>query len=212
MPNSTDMDNEKLSPEGQQAAFAEVVRQRYNSFMPKFINYLCRQYSFLSHSEAMDIYNDVFIAIYNNLQKSRIAPDTNWEAYMLKIGKNMVDKIYRAPKDGRIVSLDFDSLFDETPDDTQSRTDRLMDQISSIENTDNPYEDPELIDALNLAISHLPEKCAMIIRFFLLRQYEYGHYSHAAGIQCRCDGSQSQSAMYEAVDNGSQTIRSKAWL
>lgn len=48
------MDNEKLSPEGQQAAFAEVVRQRYNSFMPKFINYLCRQYSFLSHSEAMD--------------------------------------------------------------------------------------------------------------------------------------------------------------
>lgn len=89
------MDNEKLSPEGQQAAFAEVVRQRYNSFMPKFINYLCRQYSFLSHSEAMDIYNDVFIAIYNNLQKSRIAPDTNWEAYMLKIGKNMVDKIYR---------------------------------------------------------------------------------------------------------------------
>lgn len=51
------MDNEKLSPEGQQAAFAEVVRQRYNSFMPKFINYLCRQYSFLSHSEAMDIYN-----------------------------------------------------------------------------------------------------------------------------------------------------------
>ena len=49
------MDNEKLSPEGQQAAFAEVVRQRYNSFMPKFINYLCRQYSFLSHSEAMDI-------------------------------------------------------------------------------------------------------------------------------------------------------------
>lgn len=160
------MDNEKLSPEGQQAAFAEVVRQRYNSFMPKFINYLCRQYSFLSHSEAMDIYNDVFIAIYNNLQKSRIAPDTNWEAYMLKIGKNMVDKIYRAPKDGRIVSLDFDSLFDETPDDTQSRTDRLMDQISSIENTNNPYEDPELIDALNLAISHLPEKCAMIIRFF----------------------------------------------
>ena len=97
-----------------------------------------------SHSEAMDIYNDVFIAIYNNLQKSRIAPDTNWEAYMLKIGKNMVDKIYRAPKDGRIVSLDFDSLFDETPDDTQSRSDRLMDQISSIENTDNPYEDPIL--------------------------------------------------------------------
>ena len=73
---------------------------------------------------------------------------------------------YTAPKDGRIVSLDFDSLFDETPDDTQSRTDRLMDQISTIENTDNPYEDPELIDALNLAISHLPEKCAMIIRFF----------------------------------------------
>ncbi len=160
------MDNQKLSPEGQQAAYAEVVRQRYNSFMPKFINVLCKRYSFLSHSEAMDIYTDVFIAIYDNLQKGRIAPDTNWEAYMLKIGINIVEKIYRAPKEGKIISLDFDSLFDETPDDTESRTDRILGQVSSIEDTDNPYEDPELIEALNLAMSHLPGKCAMIMRYF----------------------------------------------
>lgn len=166
MPNSTDMDNQELSPEGQQAAFAEVVRLRYNSFMPKFINYLCKQYSFLSHSEAMDIYTDVFIAIYNNLQKGRIALDTNWEAYMLKIGKNIVEKVYRAAKEGRVIRLDFDALFDETPDDTQSRTDRTLGQIAEIEDADNPYEDPEMLDALNLAMSHLPEKCAMIMRYF----------------------------------------------
>lgn len=160
------MDNQELSPEGQQAAFAEVVRLRYNSFMPKFINLLCKQYSFLSHSEALDIYNDVFIAIYTNLQKARIAPDTNWEAYMLKIGKNMVEKIYRAPKEGRMISLDFDSLFDETPKDTENRTDRTMGRIANIEDPDNPYEDPDMITALNLAMSHLPEKCAMIIRYF----------------------------------------------
>lgn len=166
MPYNTDMDNQELSPEGQQAAFAEVVRQRYNSFMPKFINYLCKQYSFLCHSDALDIYNDVFIAIYNNLQKGRIAPDTNWEAYMLKIGKNMVEKIYRNAKEGRVIPLDFDALFDETPDDTQSRTDRTMCRITEIEDSDNPYEDPDMIAALNLAMSRLPEKCAMIMRYF----------------------------------------------
>lgn len=160
------MDNQELSPEGQQAAYAEVVRLRYNSFMPKFINVLCKRYSFLSHSEAMDIYTDVFIAIYDNLQRGRIALDTNWEAYILRIGRNMVEKMYRDTKEDKMYSLGFDSLFDEGCEDTERRVDRTMSEIASQDNGDNPYEDPELIDALNLAMSHLPGKCAMIMRYF----------------------------------------------
>ena len=165
------MDNNQLSPTGnpddhtQDTPFAEVVRQRYLAFMPKFVNILCKKYSFLSHAEAMDFYTDVYVAVHENIRKGRVRPDTNWEAYMLKIGENLVQKAYRTAK--TLTTFSIDALFDGDNGAVERRVDKLMAEIQSMaEEESGPYEDPELIDVLNTALAELPEKCAAILRYF----------------------------------------------
>ncbi len=160
------MDNNRLSPEDRtNAPFEEVVRQRYLAFMPKFVNILCKKYSFLSHAEAMDIYTNVYLAVHNNLEKGRVRPDTNWEAYMLTIGERLVQKNYRSGR--KLILISFDELFGEDDRATERRVDKLLAEVQAMaEEEDSPYEDPELIDVLNAALAELPEKCAAILRYF----------------------------------------------
>lgn len=165
------MDNNQLSPTGnpddrtQDTPFAEVVRQRYLAFMPKFVNILCKKYGFLSHAEAMDIYTDVYVAVHENIRKGRVRPDTNWEAYMLKIGEYIVLNGHRSVK--TLTTFSIDDLFGGDDGAAERRVEKLLAEIQSMAEVEaSPYEDPELIDVLNAALAELPEKCAAILRYF----------------------------------------------
>lgn len=163
------MDNKPLSPSTDDnesdARFIDVVKQKYDEFMPKFINYMCKKFTFLTQAEAQDVYQDVFLSIYDNINNGRVRLDTNWEAYMLKIGSNIVCKNHRS---GQLEIRSIDDLFagNDDFDSTDRRLDNLMAQSQEAfqeEDTD-PYSDPELLDILNRRIGEMPEKCMQILR------------------------------------------------
>lgn len=162
------MNNEPLSPSTNDnepdARFIYVVKQEYDEFMPKFINYMCKKFTFLTQAEAQDVYQDVFISIYDNISKGRVRLDTNWEAYMLRIGNNIVCRNHRS---GQLEMRSIDDLFgDSDNDNTDRRLDNLMAQSQEAfqEEDSDPYSDPELLEILNRRIAEIPERCVQIMR------------------------------------------------
>ncbi|MDE5874862.1 MAG: hypothetical protein K2H15_04370 [Muribaculaceae bacterium] len=144
--------------------YEEIVRKWYLKLQGNFTSLMLERYrnSNLQLADVENIYQDVFIAIRENLRNGRVKENTNWESYIIRIGLNMAGKKYRHIKD-------VDSI-DEPSDDSEkisNKAQRISNLISSLSSDDEEADLNSNLEAhllLGDELSHTPEPCASIIR------------------------------------------------
>lgn len=114
-------------------------------------------------ADAENIYQDIFIAIHQNIEEGRIGANWDWSNYIIRIGLKMASKKYRKIK----IS---DSLNETDPEDSdklsakaQKITD-ILKELPSDEGESELYKDLEAQALLGDELTHTPEPCASIIR------------------------------------------------
>lgn len=145
--------------------YEDIVRKWYVRLQSDFTYLLMERYrnTNMRIADAENIYQDVFIAIRENLSKGTIKQETNWESYIIRIGLNIAGKKYR-----HIKSKDsIDEVDPEEAGKLSARAQRISDLLHSL-----PAEDDEENINMNMEaqrllgdeLIHTPEPCASIIR------------------------------------------------
>lgn len=143
--------------------YEDIVRRWYNKIRPLFVNMLKRRFANLSYDDIDDLYQDAFIAVYENLQVGRVKENTSWSSYMIQIGLNLATKKLR-----RVGITDsIDAPDDENPD-SQNRVARTIAQIMASDyGIDEPlYNDINALKILGEELGFTPEPCNSIIRLY----------------------------------------------
>ena len=142
--------------------YEDIVRIWYNRLRPAFLRRLTQQYPSLRLGDAENLYQDTFIAIYDNLLANRVRPDTSWNSYIMKIGLNLANKAMRIL--GATDNIGSDAEDENCKNSTAHKVDLLLksmpeDEISLSDNL-------EVQSILGNELAHTPEPCASIIRYF----------------------------------------------
>lgn len=144
--------------------YEEIVMKWYKKLRPNFIDCLMDKYkgSKMRLEDAENIYQDVFIAIYDNIAKGNVRDNTSWGSYIMTVGLNMASKAYRGMNKNV-------SITEKNPEDADSpemiakEVAKELQKLSDVE--PNLYNDPEAQALLGEELTHTPEPCASIIRY-----------------------------------------------
>ncbi len=144
--------------------YEEIVKKWYLKLRDNFTEVLMDRYknTNMRRADAENIYQDVFLAIQENLQKGRIRENTSWSSYIMTVGLNMASKQYR--KIGKTDSADesTDDVSEEDFSRIVSKIDRIL--ASMPDESEDLYHNPEVREVLADELIHTPEPCASIIR------------------------------------------------
>lgn len=144
--------------------YEEIVKKWYLKLRDNFTEVLLDKYkkTNIRRADAENIYQDVFIAIQENLVQGRIRENTSWSSYIMTVGLNMASKHYR--KIGKIDSTD--EANDSNDNDANFKTaKKVEDLLKTLPDEDTDlYNDPEVQEVLSDELTHTPEPCASIIR------------------------------------------------
>ena len=141
--------------------YEDIVREWYNRLRPAFMRKLTQHYPSLSLGDAENLYQDTFIAIYDNLLAERVREDTCWSNYIITIGLNLANKEMRRTTVTDYIGNGKDY---ESKDSIVRKAEQIM--------KDMPDEELPLSDNLEVQsllgneLTHTPEPCASIIKFF----------------------------------------------
>ena len=145
--------------------YEEIVQKWYMRLRGNFTDILMDRYkkTNMRLADAENIYQDIFIAIHQNLQEGRIGSNWDWSNYIIRIGLNMASKKYRV--------IGKSDSFDETdPEDGEKlsakaqRISEILKELPTQEGEPELYNDPEAHALLGDELTHTPEPCASIIR------------------------------------------------
>ena len=145
--------------------YEEIVQKWYMRLRGNFTDILMDRYkkTNMRLADAENIYQDIFIAIHQNLQEGRIGYNWDWSNYIIRIGLNMASKKYRV--------IGKSDSFDETdPEDREKlsakaqRISEILQEMPTQEGEPELYNDPEAHALLGDELTHTPEPCASIIR------------------------------------------------
>ena len=144
-------------------SYEDIVRQWYNKVRPLFVNTLRKRFSQLDYNTIENLYQDAFLAVYENLQAGKVREDTSWSSYIIQIGLNL------ATKELRHTGIT-DSIYESGGDNEEghqqiSRTVELL--LSQLATEDGSlYQNEDAKSLLGEELSHMPEPCNSIIRLF----------------------------------------------
>ena len=143
--------------------YEDIVRKWYNKVRPMFVNTLRKRFSQLDYDTIENLYQDAFLAVYENLQAGRVREDTSWSSYIIQIG------IYLATKELRHSGIT-DSIYESGGDNEEghqqiSRTVELL--LSHLTTEDESlYQNVNALSLLGEELNYTPEPCNSIIRLF----------------------------------------------
>lgn len=143
--------------------YEDIVRKWYNKVRPMFVNTLRKRFSQLDYDTIENLYQDAFLAVYENLQAGRVREDTSWSSYIIQIG------IYLATKELRHSGIS-DSIYESGGDNEEghqqiSRTVELL--LSQLTTEDESlYQNVNALSLLGEELNYTPEPCNSIIRLF----------------------------------------------
>ena len=145
--------------------YEEIVQKWYMRLRGNFTDILMDKYkkTNMRLADAENIYQDIFIAIHQNIEEGRIGTNWDWSNYIIRIGLNMASKKYRMI--GRHDSLD--EANPEDGDKLSARAQKINDLLKELPSQDGEpelYNDPEAQALLGDELDHTPEPCASIIR------------------------------------------------
>lgn len=142
--------------------YEDIVRDWYNRLRPAFLRRLTQQYPSLTLGDAENLYQDTFIAIYDNLLAGRVRQDTSWDSYIMTIGLNLANKVMRKLSVTDNIGSDDD---DENCKNVTAHKVELL--LKSMPEDDISLSDNlEVQSLLGNELTHTPEPCASIIRYF----------------------------------------------
>lgn len=147
--------------------YEDIVQKWYVKLRGSFTDLLMDRYKTTNMrlADAENIYQDIFVAIHQNLQEARIGSNWDWRNYIIRVGLNMASKKYRTI--GRTDSIDeIDSEEEKRLSVRAERIQRVTDLLKEIPAQEEPelYKDPEAHALLGDELTHTPEPCASIIR------------------------------------------------
>lgn len=141
--------------------YEDIVRDWYNRLRPVFLRRLTQQYPSLTLGDAENLYQDTFIAIYDNLLADRVRQDTSWDSYIMTIGLNLANKAMRK------LSVT-DNIGGEDDENCKNATAHKVESLlkSMPEDEISLSDNLEVQSLLGNELTHTPEPCASIIRYF----------------------------------------------
>ncbi len=143
--------------------FENVVSTWYNKTKPLFQSVLRNNFQNLSYDAIDDLYQDAFMAVYENIQSGKISDKTTWRAYIIQIGMHLASKNMR--RISKTDSLDDMFSYDDKKQALQhNRVEALMQQYLGAEKSF--YSDKDVIRVLGDEVQHIPEPCSSIIRLY----------------------------------------------
>lgn len=145
--------------------YEEIVQKWYMRLRGNFTDILMDKYkkTNMRLADAENIYQDVFIAIHQNIEEGRIGTNWDWSNYIIRIGLNMASKKYRMI--GRHDSLnETDSEDGEKLSAKAHKINDILKELPSQDGEPELYNDPEAQALLGDELIHTPEPCASIIR------------------------------------------------
>ena len=145
--------------------YEDIVQKWYMRLRGDFTDLLMDKYkkTNMRLADAENIYQDIFIAIHQNIEEGRIGTNWDWSNYIIRIGLNMASKKYR------IIGRN-DSIDETDPEDDEklsAKAQRITDILKELPTHDGAselYKDPEAQALLGDELTHTPEPCASIIR------------------------------------------------
>lgn len=144
-----------------------IVEKMYEMKKEDFLALMGRKFhaSGMRMEDIEDIYQDVFIAVCENVALGRVKADTSWDSYIMTIGLNMACKRYRKLKD---VEPYYMNLGDAEGDMVVSK--KVEEAMKSLQEDDEParYQDSEALDILNRELTRMPEKQRVLIKMHYL--------------------------------------------
>lgn len=145
-------------------SYEEIVRNWYNKIKPLFQNSLRKSFgNLLSADDIEDLYQETFIAVYENLQKGTVKYNTAWRPYLIQIGENLATK--KIGKSLKSESLDGMCGYDEEKQEMQvRRVERLLQEY--MKEDDSLCNNVEVVHVLGNTLQFTPEPCSTIIRLF----------------------------------------------
>lgn len=145
--------------------YEDIVRKWYVKLRPEFLRRLTLKYSGLTLGDAENLYQDAFLAVYENLKNGRIKENTSWHSYIITIGMNKANKEWRTS--GKIDSTD-EGFEDEETGKTslQYKIEETLKTLPYGEDDLPLFRKPEVQEALGEEIEHTPQPCKQIITLY----------------------------------------------
>lgn len=143
--------------------YEEIVKRWYLELRDDFINLIMAKFkqSKMRPEDAENIYQDVFIAIHENIKKGRVKKNTSWSSYILTIGMNLANKYYRDYKrtDSLYVDYNEEKVYEGS---SMQRIDHILSTVAEAE--PSIYTSMEAHNVIEDALSRTPESHATLIR------------------------------------------------
>ena len=146
--------------------YAEIISRWYKQLHQPFVSLIKSRFTGLSDSEIEDLYQETFVAVYDNLQGGRVSDDTNWKAYIYRIGLNQANNLCK--KNAGVVAIDRRELKDD--DVPSSRYENLLPLGEMIDDEDEVSDRENRINVVNSALDKLRERCRTLLRDFYINK------------------------------------------
>jgi RNA polymerase sigma factor (sigma-70 family) len=143
--------------------YNEVLSEWYRKLWPRCMRVLASVCPSLSLEDAENVYQDAFLAVYENIANGRVKENTAWDSYIIRICVNLGCKTLR-----KVVITDPISEVPGDDDYGVMATNRKVEIAMQIltEDQKSLYDDIEVQAILGKELSHTSEPCASIIRMY----------------------------------------------
>ena len=158
-------------------SYEEIVARWYNELHDPFFNLIKAKFNGLYINEIEDIYQDTFLAVHDNLQRGTVANDTNWRAYIMKIGLNQTMTYCR--EQGKFVIQPTTGEEDNDRPDWLSNIAPLEDLVDEM--TQDPKDRDRMIAVMNGIMSELKGKCKDLLPDFYYARMSMEEICEALG-------------------------------
>ena len=184
--------------------YEDIVNKWYVNLRRNFTDLLMSKYkkTNMRLTDAENIYQDVFIAIHDNLRQGRIGSNWDWKNYIIRIGLHMASKRYRTIG----ITDSIDETAPEAEGELSARARRINDILNELPELDGDtdlYNDAEAKSLLGDELTHTPEPCASIIQMTYFRDMSDAEI--AEELPPYCDNGKSASVNAKAV-------KARRWL
>lgn len=140
--------------------YQDIVLQWYNKVRPLFVNTLRSRFCELDYDTIEDLYQESFLAVYENLQAGKVRENTSWQSYIIGIGIKRAFKLLRH----RTETI---YEYDNNDAEGQLQISRAIEKILSERvEEESVYNNIEAQGLLGKELNFTPEPCNKIIRLF----------------------------------------------
>lgn len=146
--------------------YSEIISRWYKYLQQPFKLLIKSRFSGLSDGEIEDLYQETFVAVYDNLQSGRVSDNTNWKAYIYRIGLNQASNLCK--KNSTIVAIDRrEQNDDEVP---SARYENRLPLAELIDDQDEVSDRENRINVLTGVLGELKEPCRTLLRDFYINK------------------------------------------